>query len=168
MGDTVSYMLKNAAGQILPAMASVLDKAAAYAKEKEIEESVLLSSRLYPDMLPLLRQVQIAAETPMRGAARIAQTEMPASPDTETSFAELSTRLGEANAYVQSFEASALDANEQTLLEIPLGPMTVNWEGRQYLSTFVLPNLHFHASITFALLRHQGLSIGKRDFLMAS
>lgn len=168
MGDTVSYMLKNAAGQILPAMASTLKKAQAYAKAKEIDESVLLGARLYPDMLPLLRQYQIAADTAVRGAARIAGLDMPSFPDTETTMDELIKRLQSANEYVQGVDSTALDANEKTVLEIPLGPMTVNWEGRQYLSTFVLPNLHFHASIAFALLRHQGVEIGKRDFLMAS
>lgn len=167
MSTTISYMLKSATGQILPAMASTLKKGQAYAASKDIEESVLLSARLYPDMSPLLRQYQMAADTVARGAARLAGRDMPSFPDTETSIDELLKRLSDSNDFVQAIADAEMDANETNELEIPLGPMTVNWEGRQYLSTFVLPNLHFHASIAFALLRHQGVEIGKRDFLMA-
>jgi len=167
MSEMISYMMKSAAGQILPAMAGTLNKAKAHAAEREIEENVLLSARLFPDMHPLLRQVQIAADTAARGAARLASVEIPSFPDTERSIDELTARLEATNAFVQSVDDAALNASAQQVLEIPLGPMTVNWEGRQYLSTYVLPNLHFHASIAFALLRHQGVSIGKRDFLTA-
>ena len=167
MGDTISFMLKSATGQILPAMASTLKKGRAYAIDKGVEESVLLSARLYPDMLPLLDQYQMAAETPARAAARIAGLDMPSYPDTESSIDDLLERLETCNQFVQAIDDADLDANERTVMEIPLGQMTVNWEGRQYLSTFVIPNLHFHASIAFALLRHQGVEIGKRDFLMA-
>jgi hypothetical protein len=167
MGDTISFILKSATGQILPAMASTLKKGQAYAIDKGIEESVLLSARLYPDMLPLLNQYQMAAETPARAAARIAGLEMPSYPDTESSVEDLLERLETCNQFVQTIDDEDLDANERTVMEIPLGQMTVNWEGRQYLSTFVIPNMHFHAAIAFALLRHQGVEIGKRDFLMA-
>ena len=167
MGDTISFMLKSATGQILPAMASTLEKGRAYAIDKGVEESVLLSARLYPDMLPLLNQYQMAAETPARAAARIAGLDMPSYPDTEASIDDLLERLETCNQFVQSIADADLDAHERTVMEIPLGQMTVNWQGRQYLSTFVIPNLHFHASIAFALLRHQGVEIGKRDFLMA-
>lgn len=167
MSELISYMMKSAAGQILPAMVGTLKKAKAYTAEREIEESVLLSARLFPDMHPLLRQYQMAADTAARGAARLAGLEMPSFPDTETNIDELAARLEATSAFIQSVDDAALDASALKVLEIPLGPMTVNWEGRQYLSTFVLPNLHFHASIAFALLRHQGVAIGKRDFLTA-
>lgn len=167
MSELTSYMMKSSAGQILPAMAGTLTKAKTYAADREIEESVLLAARLFPDMHPLLRQYQMAADTAARGAARLAGMEMPSFPDTERTIDELIARLEATNAFVQSVDDAAMDANAMQVLEIPLGPMTVNWEGRQYLSTFVLPNLHFHASIAFSLLRHQGVSIGKRDFLMA-
>jgi len=167
MGDTISFMLKSATGQILPAMASTLKKGRAYAIDKGVDEQVLLSARLFPDMLPLLNQYQMAAETPARAAARIAGLEMPSYPDTESSVDDLLERLEACNQFVQSIEDEDLDARERTVMEIPLGELTVKWEGRQYLSTFVIPNLHFHASIAFALLRHQGVEIGKRDFLMA-
>lgn len=167
MSTTISYMLKSAVGQILPAMASTLKKGQSFGADKDIDDAALLATRLYPNMSPLLNQYQMAADTAARGAARLAGRDMPSFPDNETSVDELVARLTAANAYVQGFSDAELDANEQTELEIPLGPMTVNWEGRQYLSTFVLPNIHFHASIAFALLRQQGVEIGKRDFLMA-
>ena len=167
MGNTISFMLKSASGQILPAMASTLRKGQTYAIDKGVEESVLLSARLYPDMMPLLNHYQMAADTVTRATARLAGLEMPSFPDDEQSVADLLERMDKANEYVQGFEDAVLDSSERTVLEIPLGPMTVNWEGRQYLSTFVIPNLHFHASIAYALLRHQGVEIGKRDFLMA-
>jgi len=167
MGDTISFMLKSAVGQILPAMASTLKKGQAYAIDQGVDESVILGARLYPNMLPLLNQYQLAADTAVRAAARLADLDMPSFPDDERTIAELLDRLDRSNHYVQEFDDEALNANARTVLEIPLGATSVNWEGRQYLSTFVLPNLHFHASIAFALLRHQGVAIGKRDFLMA-
>ena len=166
MGETISYMLKSASSQMTTALASNLRKAADYAKSLEVEESVLLAARLYPDMLPLTRQVQIAADTLARGGARLAGEEMPSFPDTETTIEQLIKRLQETDAFVQALDDDALNGNERSVLEIPLGPMTVQWEGRQYLSTFVLPNLHFHVSIAYALMRHQGVKLGKRDFLM--
>lgn len=167
MGDTVSFMLKSATGQILPAMASTLRKGQAYAIDKGVDEQVLLSARLFPDMLPLLNHYQMAADTVARAAARLADIELPHFPDEEATVDALLDRLDKSNHYVQAFNDEELDAAERKELEIPLGENTVHWQGRQYLSTFVLPNLHFHATIAYALLRHQGVAIGKRDFLMA-
>jgi hypothetical protein len=166
MSDSISYMLKTSATQTLGAMASILQKSADHAAAIEVEESVFLNHRLAPDMFPLTRQIQIMTDTVARGGARLAGLEMPETPDTETSFAQLIARCHERLTYVQELNDASLNANELTVLEIPLGPMTVNWEGRQYLATFVLPNLHFHAATAYGLLRAQGVKIGKRDFLL--
>jgi hypothetical protein len=166
MTDTVSYLVKTSTAQTTTALKSNLTKAKAYAAELEIDESALLNLRLYPNMGTLTRQIQLASDTVARGAARLAQLDMPSFPDTETTFDALIERLDKVNAYVQAIDDAAIDANARVELEVPLGPMTVNWEGRQYLSTFILPNLHFHASIAYALLRQAGLGLGKRDFLM--
>lgn len=166
MGDAISYLMKSSTAQTMTALKSNLAKAKDYTVDMEIDESVLLNMRLYPDMLPLVRQVQIAADTAIRGAARLVGIEPPGSDDSETTIEELIALLDKAHAYVDGLDSAAMDANERTEMEIPLGPMTLNWEGRQYLSTFVLPNLHFHASIVFALLRQAGLKIGKRDYLL--
>ena len=166
MSDTISYMLKSASTQILGSTAGMLQKAAEHAKAIEVDEAVFLSARLYPDMLALTRQVQIASDTVARGGAWLCGLDMSSFPDTETTIAELIERTRTANAYVQGLDDGAMNANERVVMDIPLGPMTMKWEGRQYLSSFILPNLHFHASIAYALLRHQGVKLGKRDYLM--
>ena len=112
MGDTVSFMLKSATAQILPAMASTLRKGRESAIDRSVAEDVILSARLAPDMLPLLNQYQLAADTAARGAARLAGHDMPSFPDEETSVDELLERLDKTNAYVQGFE----DANIALLL----------------------------------------------------
>lgn len=166
MSDTISYMLKTSVSQTLGAMANVLQKAADHASAIEVEEAVFLNLRLAPDMFPFKRQIQIMTDAVARGGARLAGVEMPVTPDDEKSFAELIARCKDRLAYVQGLDDAALNANEKTMLEIPLGPTTVNWEGRQYLATFILPNLHFHAATAYGLLRGQGIKIGKRDFLL--
>lgn len=166
MSSTISYMLKTSTAQSIGATASILKKAAEHAAKVDVDEAVYLNHRLAPDMFPLTRQIQIMTDSVARGGARLAGLEMPETPDTETSFAQLIARCHDRLEYVQGLDDAALDASETRVLEIPLGPMTVNWEGRQYLATFVLPNLHFHAATAYGLLRSQGLEIGKRDFLM--
>jgi len=166
MSDAMSYMLKMSTGQMMAAMAGTLAKAATHAKAAEIEDSVFLNARLYPDMLPMSRQAQIACDTVTRGGARLAGLDLPEYPDTEASFADLIARTEKANNYVQGLDDDALNASEHREMEIELGPMTVNWPGRQYLATFVLPNLHFHAATAYGLLRHQGVVLGKREFLL--
>ena len=166
MSNTVSDILKSSTAQTLGALRSILGKAADHAGARKIDESVLLSARLYPDMHPATRQVQIACDTVARGAARLAGIDMPSFPDTETTIAELIDRCTRAIDYVNSVDDAKMDANTLVTLQIPLGPNTVPMEGRQYLSSFVLPNLHFHAAICYGLLRMQGLEIGKRDFLV--
>lgn len=165
MSDTVSYTLKSSSAQTLGVLVSILKKAKAHAAEHEIDETVLLSSRLFPTMLPFTRQIQMAADTVARGAARLAQLDMPSFPDTETSFDELIARLEGASKYVDGVDSAAIDANAQVVLDIPMGSNTMKMEGRQYLSSFVLPNVHFHAAIAYALLRAQGMKLGKVDFL---
>lgn len=165
-GDTLSYVLKMSANQTLGAMAGFLQKGADHAGASDVEESVLLGHRLAPDMFPLSRQIQIATAIAMRGASRLAGVEARELEDTETNFAELIARCHKANDYVQALDDAAINANERVTMEIPLGPMTVNWEGREYASLFILPNLHFHAATAYGLLRSQGVKLGKRDFLM--
>jgi len=166
MSDTVSYILTSSANQTIGAIRTILGKAAEDAKARELDETVLLSARLYPDMLPVTRQVQIACDTVARGAARLAGLDMPSFPDTETTVAQLIERCTMALDYVNAVDSAKIDANTRVTLEIPIGPATMPMEGRQYLSSFILPNLHFHAAIFYGLLRMQGLKIGKRDYLM--
>ncbi|MEZ5954497.1 MAG: DUF1993 domain-containing protein [Hyphomonas sp.] len=166
MSDTVSFILKSSTTQTIGVLKSILAKLAAHAAATSVEEAVFLSARLYPDMLPLTRQVQIACDTVARGAARLAGLDMPSFPDTETTTAELIARCDKTLAYVADVSDAAIDANERVTLQIPIGQATMPMEGRQYLSGFILPNLHFHATIAYGLMRSQGVALGKRDFLV--
>ncbi len=166
MNDTLSYVLKTSVNQMLGSTRSTLKKGEAHARALDVEDSVFLAARIYPDMLPLSRQVQIACDNAARGAARLAGADIPSFPDTETTFGELMTRCEAAMAFVNSMDDAKINANELETLQIPLGPQTMPMQGRQYLTSFVLPNLIFHATMTYGLLRHQGVVLGKRDFLV--
>ena len=163
---SVSYQLKSATNQTLGALKGILAKGEAYAAALKCEESALLSQRLYPDMFALPRQVQVACDTVARGAARLAGKEMPSFPDTEQTFAELIARCQKAIDYVNTIDDAAIDATAKTTLQIPMGQATMPMTGEQYLSGFILTNLHFHAAMAYGLLRTQGVQIGKRDYLV--
>ena len=152
--------------QTLKGLSGVLAKAEAHCEAKKIPQEALLTARLFPDMYPLTRQVQITCDNLARGAARLAGMELPAFPDVETNFAQLIERTQKANAYVQSASSEAIDARAQTVVNIPIGggkemPMTCS----QYLLSFVLPNFYFHAATAYDILRHNGVMLGKGDFL---
>jgi uncharacterized protein len=167
MTDTLSYVLKTSVNQILGSTRSTLKKGEEHARALGVEDSVMLAARLYPDMLALSRQVQIACDNAARGGARLAGLEMPSFPDTETTFPELMARCDAAMAFVNSTDDAKINANALETLQIPLGPQTVPMQGRQYLTSFVLANMLFHATMAYGLLRHQGVVLGKRDFLVA-
>lgn len=166
MTTSVSYQLKSATTQTLGALKGILAKGEAYAATLKCEEVALLSQRLFPDMLALPRQVQIACDTVARGAARLAGLEIPSFPDTEQTFAELIVRCQKTLDYVGAIDDAAIDATAKTTLQIPMGQATLPMTGEQYLSGFILTNLHFHAAMAYGLLRMQGVPIGKRDFLV--
>ncbi|MEL6258361.1 MAG: DUF1993 domain-containing protein [Pseudomonadota bacterium] len=166
MSHTLSAILKSSVQQSLGCLSVILKKGEAHARALEVEDSVFLAARLYPNMFPLARQVQIASDISARGAARLAGVDIPEYPDTETTLAELAARAETANAYVQTLDAAALDARELETIQVPVGQDTFPMPGRQFVAGFILPNLHFHTTIAFGLLRQQGVDIGKRDFLM--
>jgi uncharacterized protein len=162
----MSTIIKSAGTQTLGALAGVLKKGADHAAAAKLPEEVFLNFRLYPDMFPLSRQVQITSDNLARGAARLAGMELPAFPDVETNFAQLIERTQKANAYVQAASSEAMDARAQTVVNIPIGggkelPMTCS----QYLLSWVLPNFYFHAATAYDILRHNGVVLGKGDFL---
>ena len=147
----------------------VLQKGEAYASERGIAPDVLLQARLFPDMFPLVRQVQIATDMCKNGAARLAGTEPVPFPDEESSFAELYARIDRAIDVLQAFRPEQIDGSEGR----PVSFMTrsngeMKFDGQSYLLGFVLPNLYFHASIAYALLREAGVALGKNDFLGAA
>ena len=149
----------------LTALKGVLAKGAAHAQAKKIDESVLLTSRLYPDMFPLTRQVQIAADFGKGPVARLAGVEVPKYDDTEATFAELAARIDKTLAFVGTFTAAQIDGQEDRDIQLTIAGNPVNFKGQPYLLHFAMPNLYFHMSMAYAILRHNGVDVGKRDFI---
>ena len=152
----------------LNALSAVLDKAAAFAAAKKIDPSVLLNSRLAPDMFPLTRQVQIATDLAKNGASRLAGLEPPRYEDTETTIDQLKARIAKTVAHLKTVDPEKIDAAGQRELTFPLGPVNKGqMKADDYLNHFVLPNVYFHLTAAYAILRHCGVEIGKQDFLGA-
>ena len=143
----------------------VLEKGAAHAEAKKIDPLVLTGSRLYPDMFPLARQVQIASDIARIGTARIAQAEHPKFEDTETTFPELVARVKKTIEYVDSISAPALEGAETRVITLKLRDRTLEFKGLEFLQVWALPNFFFHHVTAYNLLRHNGVDLGKRDFL---
>ncbi|MGF6306450.1 hypothetical protein ABIB82_000130 [Bradyrhizobium sp. i1.8.4] len=155
--------------QILNSLTGLLTKAEAHCEAKKIAPEVLLGSRLYPDMLPLTKQVQLVCDHAARGCARLTHSEVPSTPDTETSFAELKQRLARTVDYVKSFKPEQFDGADAKDVTFPIGgDRTMTLKGQQFLSAFSFPNFYFHAVTGHGILRHNGVEIGKRDFLGVS
>jgi uncharacterized protein len=144
---------------------AILEKGAVHAEAKKIDPTVLINSRLFPDMLPLAKQVQIVSDISRRGAARLAGSEAPAMEDNETTFAELIDRLKNTNAYLATLTATQIDGTEAKSISLPMGKQTMEFEGMPYLLYFVLPNVYFHVTTAYNILRHSGVELGKLDFL---
>ena len=149
----------------LTTMSAVLDKAAAHAAAKKFDSAVLAQARLFPDMYPLVRQVQIACDTAKGAAARLGGIEVPRHEDTEATFAELKARIAKTLDIVQSVSAAQLKDAESRAIEIKFPNGSWKFTGIGYLTDFVLPNFYFHVSMVYALLRKNGIEIGKSDFL---
>ena len=152
----------------LGALKGMLAKGAAHAAEKKIEESVFLGSRLYPDMFPLLRQAQIAADFGKGPVARLAGVELPKYEDIETTFAELAARIDKTLAFVGTFKPEQIDGQEDRDINLTIAGKPVTFKGQPYLMHFAFPNFYFHMSMAYAILRHNGVDVGKRDFVGAA
>ena len=152
----------------LNALSGVLDKAAAFATAKKIDPNVLLNTRLSPDMFNLTRQVQVVSDQARRGSARLAGAEPPSYEDNETTIDQLKARLAKTVAYLKTLDPKQIDASADREITFPLGgPNKGQMKGGDYLNHFVLPNFYFHLTAAYAILRHCGVDIGKRDFLGA-
>lgn len=151
--------------QLLTALSGVLDKGAAFAEAKKIDPSVLLNARLAPDMFPLTRQVQIATDLARGCVFRLAGEASPSVPDTETTFPELQARLAATQDMIAGFGPDRLDGAETrtVVLKVRSGEMT--FTGLDYLVHFVIPNVTFHCTAAYAILRHNGVELGKMDYL---
>jgi hypothetical protein len=146
-------------------LSALLTKGEAWAKDKGIDPVVLLQSRLAPDMHPIPRQVQIACDAAKGAAARLSQSEVPSHPDTETTFDELRQRIATTIAFVNSIAADKYSGAEDRIITIPTPNQEFKMPGGMFLTGFAIPNLMFHVSMTYAILRHNGVPVGKLDFL---
>lgn len=153
--------------QMLPALSACLRKGADYATAKKFDAAVLLQSRLYPDMFPLVRQVQIAADFAKGTVARLAGQEAPKYEDTETSFDQLCARIQRTVDYIGEFKPSQIDGSEEREVTFPTRAQTLKFKGEEYLVGFALPNFFFHVTTAYAILRHNGVELGKGDFMRA-
>jgi uncharacterized protein len=149
----------------LGALDKILDKAAAYAEERKIDPAVLVGARLYPDMFPLSRQVQIATDHAKGASARLAGLPVPSFEDAEKSFPELKARIAKTLAFIATVKPEQIDGSEGRDITLKAGPRELSFKGQEYLLFFALPNFYFHATTAFGILRHNGVPIGKLDFL---
>ena len=151
--------------RMLTNLATILEKAAAHAEAKKIDPTVFINARLYPDMLPLARQIMIASDTAKGGAARLAGVEPPSYEDNETTFPELIERLRKTIAYLNTLKPGQIDGSEKKTITLKARGDTLTFEGMTFLLNRALPNLYFHVSTAYAILRHNGIDIGKKDYL---
>ena len=150
---------------MLKGLSAVLAKAAAHADARKIDPSVLLQSRLFPDMLPLVKQVQIVTDQAKGGASRLAGVDIPKYEDTETTFDQLQARIAKTVAYLETITPAQVDGSETKHITMQFGPTKHEFTGQDYLLKFVNPNFFFHISVAYSLLRHNGVELGKKDFL---
>lgn len=145
----------------------ILRKGSQYAELKGFDPAVLIHARLSPDMLPLARQIQIATDVAKGCGARLLGDTPPSYEDTESTFEELDARIEKTIAFLRSLSANDFDGAEQRAIQLKLGPYEVDFVGQTYLSSFVLPNFYFHLTTAYNILRHNGVELGKMDYLGA-
>jgi uncharacterized protein len=146
-------------------LSDVLSKGEKHAEAKKFDPTVLINGRLAPDMFPLSRQVQIATDIVKGGAARLAGVELPSFPDTETTFSELQARIQKTIDFLKTLTSAQIDGTEEKPIALKVGGRDMSFKGLTYLLTFVLPNLYFHSTVAYSILRHNGVDVGKADFL---
>ncbi|MFN5857437.1 MAG: DUF1993 family protein [Pseudanabaenaceae cyanobacterium] len=146
-------------------LVGILEKAAAHATAKNIDPTVLINARLYPDMFALARQVQIATDIGRKGAARLADVEVAAYADQEASFPELIERVKNTITFLESLTPEQIDGTEEKEINLSFGKQSFSFLGQPYVLGFILPNVYFHVTTTYGILRHCGVELGKVDFL---
>jgi hypothetical protein len=152
--------------QMLNSLKDILSKAEAHATDKKIEPSAFLQARLFPDMLPLTRQVQIAADFVKGVSARLAGVDVPAYEDTEQSFADLQARIAKTLVFIDGLNSAEIDGSEQREIILRPGtPKEQKFTGQAYLLHYGLPQFFFHVTTAYAILRHNGVEVGKRDYM---
>lgn len=152
--------------RFLGSLSSILKKAEAHAEAKGIKPEALIQFRLFPDMLPFVKQVQLSCDFAARAAARLAGAEPKSFPDTETSFAELQARVAAARDYLASFADADYAGWQDRKITLKVGGQDMTFTGEQFLMGYSLPQFHFHLTTAYAILRHNGVELGKRDYMM--
>jgi len=151
--------------RVLLNLDAIVTKAEQYAEEKRINPVVLIQARLYPDMLPFVAQVRIATDTAKGAAARLSGTDMPSWADDEATFEDIHGRIRKALNYLAGFKPEQFEGSETKNIELKLPNRTMQFVGKDYVLGFVIPNVYFHVTTAYNILRHNGLVIGKLDFL---
>jgi uncharacterized protein len=146
-------------------LAAILEKGSAYAQARKIDDAVLLNSRLFPDMFPLVRQVQIATDTARSGAGRLAGVDFPSYEDKEATFQDLIQRIRHTVTYLESLKPAQIDGGEDKTITWQSRSSSKSMQGQPYLMSHLLPNIHFHVTTAYNILRHNGVEIGKKDYL---
>jgi uncharacterized protein len=146
-------------------LAAILEKGSAHANARKIDETVMLNTRLFADMFPLARQVQIATDTARSGAGRLAGSEFPAYEDNETTFAQLTARIRNTVQYLETLQPAQIDGSEDKTISWQSRSSTKSMQGQPYLFQHLLPNVYFHVTTAYNILRHNGVEVGKKDFL---
>jgi uncharacterized protein len=151
--------------RMLENLSSILDKAALHAETKKIDPAIFINARLAPDMYPLSRQIQIATDMVKGCAARLSGTEIPSYEDNESTFSELQARIAKTVTFLQSVKAEQLNGSEERTVTLKIHSRDTDLPGVTYLLNYVLPNFYFHITTAYAILRHNGLELGKKDFV---
>jgi len=151
--------------RMLGNLSALLDKGAKHCEAKKIDPNAILNARLFPDMFPLTRQVQIATDQAKGGAARIAGLEIPKYEDTEKTFDDLKARIAKTIAFVNGVKPEQVANSAAKDITLPVGPNSMTFKGEWYVKHFVLPNLYFHVTTAYNIMRHNGVELGKRDFI---
>jgi len=149
-------------------LSHLLNKGQAHAVARKYDPALLLAARLAPDMLPLTRQVQIASDVAKYGVARLAGIEGPKFEDKEQTFEELQARIARTIDFIKGVPAGSLEGSEDRVIKVPARDRALEFKGLDYLIRFVIPNVLFHVTTAYAILRHGGVEIGKTDFLVGS
>jgi uncharacterized protein len=152
-------------GNMLKNLAALIEKADAHCAAKKIDAAAITAFRLYPDMFAFTRQVQIACDTAKGAVARLAGLEIPKHEDTEQTFAELKSRIAKTLDFIESVRAERIDGSEEKEIVLPMRSGERRYKGMQYLLGFAYPNFYFHVTTAYNILRHNGVEVGKADFI---
>ncbi len=151
--------------RMLDNLSAILGKAAAYAEARKIDPPILIEARLYPDMLPLSTQIKIATDHAKGAGARLAGITPPVFADTEKTFAELEERINKTVVFLKTIKPEQMEGAEERAITLTIQTRTFNFNGTDYLFNFAQPNFYFHITTVYAILRHNGVEIGKSDFM---